>query len=33
MQDEQIKYPFEEKIKEDLVTYLQEKNLTRLHRL
>ena len=27
MQDEQIKYPFEEKIKEDLVTYLQEKNL------
>ncbi len=27
MQDEQLKYPFEEKFKEDLANYLQEKNL------
>ena len=27
MQDEQLRYPFEEKFKEDLATYLQEKDL------
>lgn len=27
MQDEQLRYPFEEKFKEDLATYLQEKEL------
>ena len=27
MQDEQLKYPFEEKFKEDLATYLQGKDL------